>query len=117
MHDLATNAQNRHHITELQKQIAGCDEFILLCDRIKLAERELGIENRIPYFEGLRKQLFDEIENVRQANMLAVAEEAEKYGITVVQRESIHQKAAIIDDCICWEGSLNILSHNRTREV
>jgi hypothetical protein len=35
----------------------------------------------------------------------------EQMGVEVVQQPEMHQKVAIIDDQICWEGSLNILSH------
>jgi hypothetical protein len=35
----------------------------------------------------------------------------DKIGVKVVQQKDIHQKVAIIDDHISWEGSLNILSH------
>ena len=31
--------------------------------------------------------------------------------------KGIHQKVAIIDDRICWEGSLNILSFANSREL
>ncbi|MCL6477521.1 MAG: AAA family ATPase [Peptococcaceae bacterium] len=37
-------------------------------------------------------------------------------GATVVQRRNMHQKVAIIDSRIAWEGSLNILSHRDTQE-
>jgi broad-specificity NMP kinase len=37
-------------------------------------------------------------------------------GINVVERQGMHQKVAIIDDAIAWEGSLNILSHKDTGE-
>ena len=35
---------------------------------------------------------------------------------TVVQRKGMHQKIALIDERIAWEGSLNILSHHDTKE-
>lgn len=34
----------------------------------------------------------------------------------VIERHSMHQKVAIIDGTIAWEGSLNILSHKDTEE-
>lgn len=40
----------------------------------------------------------------------------ESIGITVIQRTGMHQKIAIIDNRIVWEGSLNILSHQDTQE-
>lgn len=40
----------------------------------------------------------------------------EGIGIRVIQRSKMHQKVAIIDRRISWEGSLNILSHNDSGE-
>lgn len=37
-------------------------------------------------------------------------------GAVVVQRRGMHQKVAILDHDIVWEGSLNILSHRNTQE-
>ena len=37
-------------------------------------------------------------------------------GAHVVEYPSMHQKVAIIDNSIAWEGSLNILSHRDTGE-
>jgi hypothetical protein len=34
----------------------------------------------------------------------------------VIERRSMHQKVAILDNSITWEGSLNILSHRDTEE-
>lgn len=38
------------------------------------------------------------------------------WGIHVTARHRIHEKLAVIDELILWEGSLNILSHNDTFE-
>jgi hypothetical protein len=45
-----------------------------------------------------------------------VIEQLRSVGISVITRKSMHQKVAIIDDAIAWEGSLNILSHRDTEE-
>lgn len=37
-------------------------------------------------------------------------------GVHVNVRPSIHEKMAIIDEQILWDGSLNVLSHRNTRE-
>jgi len=36
--------------------------------------------------------------------------------VKVIQRSNMHQKIAILDNEIAWEGSLNILSHRDTEE-
>jgi KaiC/GvpD/RAD55 family RecA-like ATPase len=45
-----------------------------------------------------------------------VIQQLQSIGATVIQRKGMHQKIALIDDRIAWEGSLNILSHNDTQE-
>ncbi len=45
-----------------------------------------------------------------------VIDQLRSIGINVIERRSMHQKVAIIDDAIAWEGSLNILSHRDTEE-
>ncbi len=45
-----------------------------------------------------------------------VIEQLRSIGVTVIERRSMHQKVAIIDNAIAWEGSLNILSHRDTEE-
>jgi hypothetical protein len=36
--------------------------------------------------------------------------------VNVIERRGMHQKVAIIDDALAWEGILNILSHKDTEE-
>ncbi len=45
-----------------------------------------------------------------------VINQFENLGAKVLQRKGMHQKIAIIDNKIAWEGSLNILSHRGTQE-
>jgi hypothetical protein len=45
-----------------------------------------------------------------------VIQQLQSIGATVIQRKGMHQKIALIDDKIAWEGSLNILSHHDTQE-
>lgn len=37
-------------------------------------------------------------------------------GVHVTFRPDLHEKLAVIDDCVFWEGSLNILSYRNTKE-
>jgi superfamily II DNA helicase RecQ len=46
----------------------------------------------------------------------AILDTWEGMGVEVVYREGIHHKAAIIDQVIAWEGSLNILQHWKSKE-
>jgi len=45
-----------------------------------------------------------------------VIEQMRTMGVEVVERPKMHQKAAILDRAVSWEGSLNILSHRDTGE-
>lgn len=53
-------------------------------------------------------------EMANQAN--AVIRQLHNIGAKVIERRSMHQKVAILDNAIAWEGSLNILSHHDTGE-
>ncbi len=53
-------------------------------------------------------------EMVNQADI--VINQLRSIGVNVIERRSMHQKVAIVDDSIAWEGSLNILSHKDTEE-
>jgi hypothetical protein len=37
-------------------------------------------------------------------------------GMHVTLRQNIHEKLAVIDDCVVWDGSLNILSYSNSLE-
>ena len=45
-----------------------------------------------------------------------VIEQLQAIGVKVIERPSMHQKVAILDKSIAWEGSLNILSHRDSGE-
>jgi hypothetical protein len=49
-------------------------------------------------------------------NAAEVVEQMRAIGVQVVERWKMHQKVAIIDRKIAWEGSLNILSHRDSGE-
>lgn len=77
------------------------------------------------YLSALRKRGVHIIIYTRPVNQQSVemANEAdtiirqlENIGAEVFTRSKMHQKVAIIDNNIAWEGSLNILSHRDTSE-
>jgi len=45
-----------------------------------------------------------------------VMDQLRAIGVKVIERPGMHQKVAILDDTIAWEGSLNILSHRDSQE-
>lgn len=72
--------------------------------------RQRGIDLRV--YTRPRNQQGGEMAN--QADI--VVDQLRSIGVDVIERRSMHQKVAIIDDGIAWEGSLNILSHRDTGE-
>jgi len=103
---------------------------------IKKCRRELIIESAymttrrvhylLPYLEGLKKNRVRVVINTRnpEEHDTYMCEEARKslsllleIGVQVIFSESLHRKVAIIDRNILWEGSLNILSQNNSKEM
>jgi len=74
------------------------------------AMRERGIEIRI--YTKPRNQQIGEM--AKQADI--VIEQLRGIGAKVIEHHKMHQKVAILDNTIAWEGSLNILSHRDTGE-
>ena len=60
----------------------------------------------------------EEYDNILQAQIKVALKKFEEMGVCVYYPgKYIHQKAAIIDREILWEGSLNILSHRGSNEM
>jgi KaiC/GvpD/RAD55 family RecA-like ATPase len=72
--------------------------------------RHRGVEIRI-YTRPKNQQIGD---LANQANI--VIEQLQSIGAKVIERRGMHQKVAILDNTIAWEGSLNILSHRDSGE-
>lgn len=70
--------------------------------------------------KGVEIFLFTKPKNQQSGEMAHQAEvvidHMRSIGVKVSERSSMHQKVAMIDDKIAWEGSLNILSHRDTGE-
>jgi len=45
-----------------------------------------------------------------------VVRQLRSIGVNVIERRNMHQKVAILDNDVAWEGSLNILSHHDSGE-
>lgn len=69
-----------------------------------------GIKVRV-FTRSAREQTSDFALNAAQ-----VIEQMQTIGVEVTERRWMHQKVAIIDRSIAWEGSLNILSHRDSDE-
>lgn len=75
---------------------------------------------RVMKGRGINIRVYTRPKNQQTGEMANQAEividQLRSIGISVIERRSMHQKVAIIDDAIAWEGSLNILSHKDTEE-
>ena len=72
--------------------------------------RDRGIDIRI--FTRPKNQQTGKM--VEQADI--VIEQLRRIGCKVIEKRSMHQKVAILDNTVLWEGSLNILSHQESGE-
>ena len=75
---------------------------------------------RILIQKGIKIKLFTRPIKEQKSNFALdaakVIEQMRKIGVEVIERKRMHQKIAIIDKKIAWEGSLNILSHRDSHE-
>jgi hypothetical protein len=99
-----------------------------------LALAETSVEILSPYIGRRHEMLLQPLRHLAKNGVKTIVymkplsemdqiQEAQKFlkagtelGITVVQIPEMHQKLAFIDGRICWEGSLNILSHWKSAE-
>jgi len=59
----------------------------------------------------------NEHDNYLQAEAIQSIAALQHIGVQVIYTEGHHRKLAVLDRSILWEGSLNILSQNDSREV
>lgn len=68
---------------------------------------------------GIAVRVFAQTRREQQGDMFRQAEMVfdalTDAGVEIVERRGLHQKLAIIDRAVAWEGSLNILSHSEGR--
>ena len=74
------------------------------------ATMERGVEIRV-YTRPVNQQVS---EMASQSG--TVVGQFRSIGVKVIERRNMHQKVAIIDNDVAWEGSLNILSHRDSGE-
>lgn len=55
-------------------------------------------------------------EQEQDSELASLQKYLEEAGVKLIYRKKLHEKAAFIDDKICWLGSLNILSHSGSSE-
>jgi superfamily I DNA and/or RNA helicase/ssDNA-binding Zn-finger/Zn-ribbon topoisomerase 1 len=55
-------------------------------------------------------------EQKKDSELASLQKYLEEAGVKLIYRKKLHEKAAFIDDKVCWLGSLNILSHSGSSE-
>lgn len=69
---------------------------------------------------GVKVDVYTKPQNEQPESLRALYWQVEKAlmqsGVSVHTRAGMHEKIGIVDNHILWHGSLNILSHNNTRE-
>lgn len=55
-------------------------------------------------------------EQEKDSELASLQKYLEEAGVKLIYRKKLHEKAAFIDDKVCWLGSLNILSHSGSSE-
>lgn len=104
--------QFRQDIQEALSSVIICSPFLTLeragdfVDMFRFLvsqQKEVVIVTKPPRAQG--SFLSDEIQSVIQS-LRAI-------GVKIIERPKVHEKIAIIDGTIVWDGSLNILSHTK----
>lgn len=95
--------------------------LIILCPFLSVRRSSLFMDYfRAMKVRGVNIRVYTKPKNQQTGEMAnqadIVIDQLRSIGINVIERRSMHQKIAIIDDAIAWEGSLNILSHKDTEE-
>ncbi len=106
-------------ISDLKK----CQEGVFIESPFMTTRR---VSMLLPTFQRLKKRGVTVVINTKDPEELdnAMRLDAHKAlslllheGVQVVFVESIHRKIAVLDNTKLWEGSLNILSQNNSREI
>lgn len=107
----------------LVKDLKKCRSELIIESAYMTTKR---VHYLLPHLKALKKNRVRIVVNTRnpEEHDLYLRDEARKclallleIGVQVIFSESLHRKTAIIDRNILWEGSLNILSQNNSKEV
>lgn len=105
-----------------------CQDLIGVKDRLIILSPFLAVRRSsvlMNYFKSMRDRgidikIFTRPKNQQTGKMIEqadiVIEQLRSIGCKVIEKQSMHQKVAILDNTVLWEGSLNILSHQESGE-
>lgn len=99
-----------------RRDLKGAARSVLIVSAFISLERTLDLIDDLTgaIKRAVRVTAFVRPPDPGRADCLEAMEILRKAGVRVVQRHKIHQKVAVIDQRIAWEGSLNILAHKNS---
>jgi superfamily I DNA and/or RNA helicase len=104
------------------QDVKRCEERLIILSPFLSVRRSSSFMDyfRVMKGRGIDIRVYTRPRNQQTGEMANQAEividQLRSIGVTVIERRNMHQKVALIDDIIAWEGSLNILSHKDTEE-
>lgn len=107
---------------QFDEDLNSCKERIIILSPFLSVNRSDHFMNRFQNYiaKGIEIRVYTRPKDQQTGNMVQQAEivmdHLRAIGAKVFERRSMHQKVAIIDSNIAWEGSLNILSHRDSGE-
>lgn len=107
---------------QFNEDLNGCKERIIILSPFLSINRSACFMDRFQNYiaKGIEIRVYTRPREQQTGAMVQQAEvvidQLRAIGAKVFERKSMHQKVAIIDNCVAWEGSLNILSHHDSGE-
>lgn len=107
---------------QFDEDLNSCKGRIIILSPFLSVNRSDHFMNRFQNYiaKGIEIRIYTRPKDQQTGNMVQQAEvvidHLRAMGAKVFERRSMHQKVAIIDNSIAWEGSLNILSHRDSGE-
>ena len=114
-------SEKNFHVAFLKDVLAATSEVIILSPFLTIRRTEaFGNVFQTLVNRGIRVMVYtrpiSSHSGIMEEEARFVVEALRATGVVVIQRSKMHQKIALIDRKIAWEGSLNILSHRDTGE-
>lgn len=114
-------SEKNFHISFVKDLLGATTEVIILSPFLTIRRAEaFGNVFKTLVNRGIRVVVYTRPitshSGVMEEEASFVVEALRGSGVVVIQRAKMHQKIALIDRKIAWEGSLNILSHRDTGE-
>lgn len=119
---LITHSTEQNFLDLFRADLASCNESVIILSPFLSYNRAA---NYYPVLSSLKIrnisiEIYAKPKNEQpfglQAKFDEVEKELKKIGVSFFTRPGMHEKVGVIDSKILWHGSLNIFSHNDTKE-